>query len=110
MNWLSKMSVRAFPRTRDSPQKRILLIPILLIFGGWGLTFIPGLGFIGAIISMTGVLTVFLVGTVFADLWSAARRTKQIIDSREDRGEADPEDINDDYDPFEERMGKDASD
>ena len=46
----------------------------------------PDLRFIGSIIAMTGVLTIFLVGMVFADLWAASRRTKDIIKAREARG------------------------
>ena len=36
-----------------------------------------------------GVLTVFLVGMVFADLWAASRRTKDIIKAREERMQQD---------------------
>ncbi|MGY5876703.1 MAG: hypothetical protein RTU30_13225 [Candidatus Thorarchaeota archaeon] len=99
------MSVRAFPRTGTSPQKRILLVPIILIFGGWALTILPGFGFLGIVLAMAGVLTIFLVGMVFADLWAAARRTKQIIKAREDRGVEEPVDIDDDYDPFQDTIG-----
>ena len=80
-----KMTVRAFPKTRKEPQKRILLIPVLLVFGGLFLTTIKFLRFFGIVLSLTGVFTMFLVGVVFADLWAAARRTKDIIKAREDR-------------------------
>ena len=100
------MKVRAFPETRNEPRKRILAIPPVLIFGGLGLMFLhETLRFIGAIIALTGVLTVFLVGMVFADLWAASRRTKDIIKTREKRMEeatkdgASPEDT-DESDPF----------
>lgn len=93
------MPVRAFPRTRNEPQKRILLIPVILVFGGLFLTTIQVLRFIGIVLSLTGVLTLFLVGVVFADLWAASRRTKDIIKAREARGiEAPDEPI--DEDPF----------
>lgn len=82
------MSIRAFPETRKEPRKKVLLIPVLLIFGGLGLSLIhPDLRFIGSILSLTGVLTVFLVGMVFADLYASAKRTKDIIKAREERGQ-----------------------
>ena len=66
---------------------------------------IPGLQFIGAILSLTGVLTIFLVGMVFADLWTSHRRTKQIIKDREERGLSTEEDEALEEDPFEEALG-----
>lgn len=90
------MTVRAFPRTRKEPQKRVLLIPVLLVFGGLFLTTIEVLRFFGIVLSLTGVLTMFLVGMVFADLWAASRRTKDIIKAREARGIEEPID----EDPF----------
>ena len=84
------MKIRAFPETRTEPRKRLLLIPIMLTFGGYFLTFLhPYLMFIGAVLSLAGVLSVFLVGMVFADLWAASRRTKDIIKAREARGVPD---------------------
>ncbi|TET11661.1 MAG: hypothetical protein E3J86_02345 [Candidatus Thorarchaeota archaeon] len=97
--------IRSFPRTRQQPQKRILLIPVFLLLGGTLLLFIPGLQFIGAILSLTGALTVFLVGMVFADLWAAHRRTQQMIKDREERGLVTEEDEDLDEDPFEEVIG-----
>ncbi len=97
--------IRSFPRTRREPQKRILLIPIVLLFGGTLLLFIPGLQFFGSILSLTGALTVFLVGMVFADLWAAHRRTQQMIKDREERGLKTEEDEDLDDDPFEEVIG-----
>ncbi|MBN2228852.1 MAG: hypothetical protein JW779_04590 [Candidatus Thorarchaeota archaeon] len=99
------MAVRSFPRTRNKPQKRILLIPFILMFGGWAMTFIQILQFIGSIIALTGALTTFLVGAVFADLWAAERRTRQMIEARRAEGqETQVEDIetHDIKDPFEE--------
>ncbi|MFW9920668.1 MAG: hypothetical protein ACFFED_13775 [Candidatus Thorarchaeota archaeon] len=98
------MKVRAFPETRKEPRKRILVIPPVMIFGGLGLMLLhETLRFIGAIISLAGVLTVFLVGMVFADLWAASRRTKDIIKAREKRieelGEEEKKDY-DESDPF----------
>lgn len=98
------MKVRAFPETRKEPRKRILLIPPIMIFGGWGLMLLhESLRFIGSIIALAGVLTVFLVGMVFADLWAASRRTKDIIKAREKRmkelGSEETEEF-DDSDPF----------
>ncbi len=82
------MSIRAFPETRKEPRKKVLLIPVILIFGGLGLSLLhPDLRFIGSILSLTGVLTVFLVGMVFADLYASAKRTKDIIKAREERGQ-----------------------
>ncbi|MFW9927143.1 MAG: hypothetical protein ACFFDM_10305 [Candidatus Thorarchaeota archaeon] len=97
--------IRSFPRTRREPQKRILLIPVVLLFGGSALMFLPGFQFIGAILSLTGVLTIFLVGMVFADLWAAHRRTKQIIREREEKGLETKDDEDFDEDPFEESLG-----
>lgn len=97
--------IRSFPRTRQQPQKRILLIPVFLLLGGTLLLFIPGLQFFGAILSLTGSLTVFLVGMVFADLWAAHRRTQQMIKDREERGLMTDEDEDLDEDPFEEVIG-----
>lgn len=97
--------IRSFPRTRQEPQKRLLLIPIIFIVGGTILLFIPGLQFIGSVVSLTGVLVIFLVGMVFADLWAAHRRTRQIIQDREERGFKTDEDEDLDEDPFEESMG-----
>lgn len=93
------MTVRAFPQTRKEPQKRILLIPVLLIFGGLLLTTVQVLRFIGIVLSLTGVFTMFLVGVVFADLWAASRRTKDIIKAREARGVEDVQELADE-DPF----------
>ncbi|MFW9787264.1 MAG: hypothetical protein ACFFE2_02950 [Candidatus Thorarchaeota archaeon] len=103
--------IRSFPRTRNEPRKRILLVPVVLIvLGYWMLTgwwifgFFP-LQFFGAILSLTGVLVVFLVGMVFADLWAAHRRTKDIIKAREERG-LETEVVEEiDEDPFEEAYG-----
>ncbi|TFG34376.1 hypothetical protein EU527_03455 [Candidatus Thorarchaeota archaeon] len=102
---MTSRRVRAFPRTKSKPQKRILLIPFLLTFCGYAMTFVPLLGFIGTIIALTGVLTLFLVGTVYADLWAAHRRTQQLIQERELRqGGISEEDIEapEIEDPFEE--------
>lgn len=93
------LPVRAFPRTRKEPQKRVLLIPVILVFGGLFLTTIQVLRFIGIVLSLTGVFTIFLVGVVFADLWAASRRTKDIIKAREARGIETPEEPIDE-DPF----------
>jgi hypothetical protein len=82
------------------------VIPPILIFGGLGLMYLnEDLRFIGAIISLTGVLTIFLVGMVFADLWASARHTKDIIKAREERmKEAEkkgvPSSESDESDPF----------
>ena len=100
------MSVRAFPRTRDSPQKRILLIPVLLIFGGLLMMQVQYLAFIGSVVSLAGALSVFLVGMVYADLWAAHRRTRDIIKAREARGIEDEEELDADYDPFVDEIGK----
>jgi hypothetical protein len=80
------MEVKAFPRTKREPKKRILLIPIILMVGGLLLNLAhPYFRFIGTVIALTGSLTVFLVGMVFADLWVSARSTKQIMKEREAR-------------------------
>ena len=67
--------------------------------------FVPGFQFIGVVLSLTGVLTFFLVGVVFADLWAAHRRTKQIIRDREARGQETSDDEDLEKDPFEETLG-----
>lgn len=60
---------------------------------GYLLTYVQLLMFWGVIISLTGALVTFLVGTVYADLWAAHRRTQQMIRDRDERfseqGEAD---------------------
>jgi len=70
------------------------------------MTFVPLLMFWGAIVSLTGALVIFLVGTVYADLWAAHRRTQQMIKDRDERfAEADElPDVDDavSEDPFEE--------
>jgi len=70
------------------------------------MTFVPLLMFWGAIVSLTGALVIFLVGTVYADLWAAHRRTQQMIKDRNDRFAEENElpDIEDPVaeDPFEE--------
>lgn len=71
------------------------------------------LRFIGAIIALAGVLTVFLVGMVFADLWAASRRTKDIIKAREERMKELGEDEKEDYDesdPFLDKLEEHSSD
>ena len=97
--------IRSFPKTRSEPQKRILLIPTILLVVGVIMLAFPGFQFIGAILSLTGVLTIFLVGMVFADLWVAHRRTKQMIKAREERGLKTEEDEDLVEDPFEEAYG-----
>ncbi len=115
------MSVRSFPKTREEPRKRILLIPILLIVVGYVLMLLHPVistGFIGAVISMAGVLSIFLVGMVFADLWAASKRTKDMIKARDARlaeersapsagAESMDDDDDDEFpDPFEEEIGE----
>ena len=63
------------------------------------------LAFFGAIISLTGALSVFLVGMVYADLWAAHRRTRSIIKAREVRGIKGDEELEDEYDPFIDEIG-----
>ena len=97
--------IRSFPRSRSEPQKKILLIPVVLLVIGYALLFVPGLQFIGVVLSLTGVLTFFLVGVVFADLWAAHRRTRKIIRDREARGEETTDEVDIGEDPFEETLG-----
>ncbi|MFX1369659.1 MAG: hypothetical protein ACFFAY_13775 [Promethearchaeota archaeon] len=102
------MSIRAFPKTRKEPRKRILAIPIILLAVGLSLNFVPVLRFIGTILALTGVMAIFLVGMVYADLWASAKRTKDIIKAREARdAELDSEEIDSMVgpDPFEESFG-----
>lgn len=106
------MSIRPFPKTRESPKWRILAIPFILIGVGLIMNVVhPALRFLGTVIAFAGVLTVFLVGMVFADLWASARRTKDIIKAREarmteeDKSDASDVDMEEDLvgpDPFEE--------
>ncbi|MFW9887252.1 MAG: hypothetical protein ACFFER_03670 [Candidatus Thorarchaeota archaeon] len=109
---MATMQARAFPRTRREPQKRVLLIPVILVIGGLLLNLAhPYFRFIGTVIALAGSLTVFLVGMVFADLWVSSRRTKQIMKEREAKineesdalsEEGFDEDDNADPDPFKE--------
>lgn len=93
------MRVRAFPETRNEPKKRVLLVPVLLVLGGLFLTTIELLRFIGAVLALTGVLTMFLVGMVYADLLAASKRTKDLIKARQARNiEASEDPIGED--PF----------
>ena len=71
------------------------------------MTSVQILMFWGAIISLTGALVMFLVGTVYADLWAAHRRTQQMIKERKERVAEDGVSDDDDEepvieDPFEE--------
>ncbi len=102
------MSVRSFPETHSEPRKRILLVPVVLIIVGMLLVYMhPWLstGFIGAVISLAGVLSIFLVGMVFADLWAASRRTKDIVKARQARSPSAKTDMTV-QDPFEEEVGR----
>lgn len=101
------MSVRSFPETHSEPRKRILLVPVVLIIVGMLLVYMhPWLstGFIGAVISLAGVLSIFLVGMVFADLWAASKRTKDIAKARQARSSFAKVDLTV-QDPFEEEVG-----
>ena len=98
---MSRRTVRSFPRTKTKPQKRWLLVPIILMIIGYLMTFVPLLMFWGAIVSLTGALVTFLVGTVYADLWAAHRRTQQMIKDRDERF-ADGEELPDIEDPVSE--------
>lgn len=72
---------------------------------GYFLTFVQLFMFWGVIISLTGALVTFLVGTVYADLWAAHRRTQQTIKDRDERfSEQEEADIDEPVirDPFEE--------
>ncbi|TFF67827.1 hypothetical protein EU520_01225 [Candidatus Thorarchaeota archaeon] len=94
------MSVRPFPERRDEPGKKVLLIPVILLLAGAFLMWVhPDTRFIGAVLALTGVMTVFLVGMVYADLWVAHRRTKKMIEERRASFQEDEEEM-EDYDPF----------
>ncbi len=75
------------------------MVPILLVLGGLLLTTIEILRFIGVVLSLTGVLTMFLVGMVYADLLAASKRTKDLIKARKARNIGAPEEPIDE-DPF----------
>jgi hypothetical protein len=80
------------------------------MFGGWAMTFVYILQFLGTIIAMTGALTSFLVGAVYADLWASQRRTQKMIKEREKEGLASQEEDSDRpiiEDPFEETYDED---
>lgn len=69
------------------------------------MTFVYFLQFLGTIIALTGALTTFLVGAVYADLWSSHRRTQQYIKERQEELKEVPDediDIPAIADPFEE--------
>jgi hypothetical protein len=106
------MEVRKFPRTRNEPRKRILLIPIVMIAGGLIMNALhPSLRFIGTVVSLAGALTVFLVGMVFADLWSSARQTRKMQEMRASNFGSPSDDLEADDligpDPFEESLDAD---
>ncbi|NWF95475.1 MAG: hypothetical protein HXY34_04995 [Candidatus Thorarchaeota archaeon] len=104
------MSVRPFPETRKPPSKRILLIPVVMILVGWVLVVIhPYLrtGFIGIVVALSGALSVFLVGMVYADLWASSRRTRDLIRAREARDLMSKSRPATDDDPFEEKLDSD---
>jgi hypothetical protein len=102
--------IRSFPMTRTEPRKRILLIPIILIVLGylmlikWGIFGLLPLQLIGAVLALTGTMSIFLVGMVFADLWAAHRRTQQIIKDREEKGLPSEHEEDMMEDPFEETL------
>ncbi|RDE15758.1 MAG: hypothetical protein C4K48_02965 [Candidatus Thorarchaeota archaeon] len=105
---MSRMAVRSFPRTHNKPPKWILLVPFILMVGGWAMTFVYFLQFLGSIIALTGALTIFLVGAVYADLWASYRRTQQLIKGRQEEGRVTSAaaDIPPAEDPFEETFGE----
>lgn len=98
------MSVRPFPR-RSEPRKRLLLIPVVLIFGGLALTFIPYLQFLGIVISLAGALSLFLVGMIMGDMWAASRRLSKIGREHDEKGSLDDAAEND-IDPFEDLLSQ----
>lgn len=61
-------------------------------------------GFIGAVVALTGVMSVFLVGMVYADLWVAHRRTKQMVKERQASFQEAESHEMDDYDPFRDEL------
>lgn len=73
----------------------------------WWIFGLLPLRFLGAILSLTGALTLFLVGMVFADLWTAHKRTKDIIKAREERGFSNERDEDLVEDPFMEVLDED---
>lgn len=73
------------------------------------MTYVYILQFLGTIIALTGALTTFLVGAVYADLWASHRRTQQLVKARQKEGHELPEsdlDIPPVEDPFEETYGE----
>ena len=69
------------------------------------MTLVHFLQFLGTIIAMTGALTTFLVGALYADLWASHRRTQQMIRERQEKGQETPDvaaDVPPSQDPFEE--------
>ncbi len=73
----------------------------------WWVFGILPLQFVGAVLALTGALSIFLVGMIFADLWAAHRRTKQIIEAREEKGLPSERDEDLKEDPFEETLNGD---
>lgn len=90
-------------RPRDESNKYLILVPLSLLIIGIILTYmhpILSTGFIGIVLSLAGVLTCFVFGMLFADLWSTSRRLSSFSKAH------DEEDLEDDseevfYDPFE---------
>jgi uncharacterized membrane protein YccC len=103
------MRARPFPATRQEPRKRILLIPVGLILGGLSLTYLHrwlSTGFFGIIISLAGVISLFLVGMIFADLWASARLTKSLAKAKGTTGTEAGENMSV-SDPFEDELETD---
>jgi hypothetical protein len=63
-------------------------------------------GFFGIIVSLAGVISLFLVGMVFADLWASARLTKSVAKSKT-VSDTEAGETSSVYDPFEDELETD---
>jgi hypothetical protein len=93
----------SYRRPSDESNKYLIIVPLVLLIIGIILTYLhPVLstGFIGIVLSLAGVLSCFVFGMLFADLWSTSRRASQLSKEREERERPDEsEEVF--YDPFE---------
>ena len=70
------------------------------------MTYIPYLQFLGIIVSLAGTLSFFLVGMLVAELWASSKRLSKIAETRDNERAAETE-VFEEYDPFEDLLGKD---
>jgi hypothetical protein len=88
-------------RSRDAPDKNLILIPLIFLTVGIILTYLhPFLstGFLGMVLSLAGILACFMSGMIYADLWSTSRRLRSLAKDRDNETDDSSQIF---YDPFE---------